>query len=638
MKVLTKQQLMAIDNMAILMQAKNDGLQIEQEDLLVNYAEIDHTLSDLETSWGERASERMLIQFMKWLRKVEKPEDLDLKKMDLMMQPLLMEFVQDVWDYGQQTAEDEISVIEAQSFAEATGGKAREGNLTNEDAFEWYQKYMKELARSGQEAAFIYMQPLILEKLESGTVRMELAQSLEEDFRRFGQVRTQIIARTESNKAFNWGRRYRFDKSPAIAGYRYSSILDERTTEICNYLHGHSWAIGDPGLDENTPPNHYQCRGLIVAINKYRSFTFDPPEAGWEDGLPDKEKKVYEKFKDSTYYPKADTVIKQAPPKMEPPKKVAAPKKKAAPKPKKAAAPAPAPDAKAEKLIDDLIVKGHDSTVAALETFLSTNLKRGINPNHPSLKSSQTMMDDIKSGAYNGQMISMDWDSKKKMNVIKTFERLGNVFWRKGTSSIKAADRDRMLSEIRQVAMDPLFTGVKISLINSKTLAGSYQASTDVLEYSVQASQTSKRQSVEGGELGTLYHEIGHRVHNATPVNSSPYELTLKRAGITILGDFWWNWEKATEPFWDSKMTKRGADTLPEDLYLRYAYPINAKQYYTNGTKGNFHKEMFAETSAVYLENNPEEMKKVDRTYPGLLSLLEGVYKRGNYTGGKTND
>jgi SPP1 gp7 family putative phage head morphogenesis protein len=328
MKVISKKSLQSLDNMALIMRAYDSGLKIFKEDLLINYSEIDLTLSQTEDQWSDEAAAIMTNRFMKWLETVEKKEDLDPDKVDLELQPLLMEFIQSIWGYGQKTADETVQEIEIASYAEKTGGKPDISDLTNTDAFEWYQVYTKELARQGSDAAFTYMQPLILEKLEQGKVRLELATDLEDDFRRFGQVRTRIIARTESNKAFNWGRRYRFDKSAAIAGYRYSAILDERTTDICTNLHGHSWEIGDPGLNENTPPNHYQCRSVLVPISKYVTWEFDPPSAGWEALLPDKERKVYEKFKDSTFYPKAETVITKVAPRMEKPKKKAAPRKK----------------------------------------------------------------------------------------------------------------------------------------------------------------------------------------------------------------------------------------------------------------------------------------------------------------------
>lgn len=323
---LTRKELLAVDNMAIIMKAKQDGLKLYASDLRINYAEMDHMLTELEDGWMDAAAEVMVKIMTAWASKIKTKEDMEKESgMAADFQRLLLAFIRSIWDYGQSTADVELNDAGMAEFDETK---------TNDDAFAWYQLYTKELAKQTDKAAFHYMQPTILEHLDQGTVGTELAAVLEDDFRKFGQVRTKIIARTESNKAFNWGRRYRFDQSKAIAGYRYSAILDERTTEICQALHGHSWSITDPALDQHTPPNHFMCRSVIVPISKYVTWEFDPPPAGWEDDLPKKERDVFSKFKASEFYPKAETVKEKAAPVMEKPKaqkKVVKPAPAAAP-------------------------------------------------------------------------------------------------------------------------------------------------------------------------------------------------------------------------------------------------------------------------------------------------------------------
>lgn len=309
---LTRKELLAVDNMAIIMKAKQDGLKVYASDLRINYAEMDHMLTELEDGWMDAAAEVIVKIMTAWASKIKTKEDMEKESgMAADFQRLLLAFIRSIWDYGQSTADVELLEAGLAEFDETK---------TNDDAFAWYQLYTKELAKQTDKAAFHYMQPTILEHLDQGTVGTELAAALEDDFRRFGQVRTKIIARTESNKAFNWGRRYRFDQSKAIAGYRYSAILDERTTEICQALHGHSWAITDPALDQHTPPNHFMCRSVIVPISKYVTWEFDPPPAGWEEDLPKKERDVFSRFKASEFYPKAETVKEKAAPVMEKPK------------------------------------------------------------------------------------------------------------------------------------------------------------------------------------------------------------------------------------------------------------------------------------------------------------------------------
>jgi len=78
-------------------------------------------------------------------------------------------------------------------------------------------------------------------------------------------ARLENIARTNTSDAINQGRMALFSREEFkgfIVSYEYSAILDSRVTDVCESLHGKirkQWA-------ERTPPNHYQCRSLLVAV------------------------------------------------------------------------------------------------------------------------------------------------------------------------------------------------------------------------------------------------------------------------------------------------------------------------------------------------------------------------------------
>ncbi|GAG76304.1 unnamed protein product, partial [marine sediment metagenome] len=84
------------------------------------------------------------------------------------------------------------------------------------------------------------------------------------------------VVRTNFSDAYNEGRWAMMndpdvgDFVPAVA---YSSVMDERTTEICERLDGQVFEKGDPDLARIKPPNHYECRGTIVPVTKYEKYT-----------------------------------------------------------------------------------------------------------------------------------------------------------------------------------------------------------------------------------------------------------------------------------------------------------------------------------------------------------------------------
>lgn len=89
------------------------------------------------------------------------------------------------------------------------------------------------------------------------------------------------LIRTGSFEAINESR-YSYFKDPALGGFvrafQYSSILDSRTTAICNEMGGsdgtpHVHSTDWPGWDKYRPPNHYNCRALLIPITEVDEWT-----------------------------------------------------------------------------------------------------------------------------------------------------------------------------------------------------------------------------------------------------------------------------------------------------------------------------------------------------------------------------
>jgi len=99
-------------------------------------------------------------------------------------------------------------------------------------------------------------------------------------------ARLQTIARTNTFEAVNESR-LNFFRSPDLEGFvqalEYNAILDSRTTELCQGLHGHVAPIGDPVWDDFRPPNHFNCRSVLLPITEndaWQPAELDPREKG----------------------------------------------------------------------------------------------------------------------------------------------------------------------------------------------------------------------------------------------------------------------------------------------------------------------------------------------------------------------
>lgn len=62
-----------------------------------------------------------------------------------------------------------------------------------------------------------------------------------------------------------------------LRGFRYSSVLDVRTTDICRAYHGTKLPIDHPWWQTHWSPNHFNCRAVVVPV--WAEFT--PTEPVW---------------------------------------------------------------------------------------------------------------------------------------------------------------------------------------------------------------------------------------------------------------------------------------------------------------------------------------------------------------------
>lgn len=625
MRTIDKKTLLQLDNMAILYKAAAAGMKVFPEDQFVNYAEIDHELESSEDQAVNAIEEDLRAALDPFLRKIGSKEDLDQADLDLsqIFKDHILGHIRSVWNYGEASADQELKRMDVAANSEvmmfaAVSGVPTSRDGTWNDSYEWYEQYASSISQKAGDDLWHHMQPLILEHLDSGTVRTGLVTSLLDNFTRVGSVRADVIARTESSKAFNWGRRYRFDESAALAGYRYSAIMDSRTTPICTGLHGSSWEATDPELDDHTPPNHFRCRSILVPISKYVDFDFEPPGDDFLDSmdLTEKAKKqqygMLKKFSDSSHYPKK---TKRAAAATATGVKAAKP---AAPAP--AAAPAKAPGPAARKDLQEFVKESEVAAVKTMQDFIDHNVKRGVSPTHPTMKAWEDTMKEVQGGKYKGKVITVEYSARAKNSImVREFTPHGDMFVHtKGR--IPKADMDRMVKELDLVKDDPLFKGLKVQLENHKSggALASYAAGSDLMVYTPQARG-----------IATLYHEVGHRVHNNPALYESTYDKILGKNKINITPEKWATFQKQVEPYWEPGRTRAGSDLLPADMVRRFDYPINAKFYYKKGNKSNYYKEMFAEGSSVYLEGDKDWIQKVERTYPGLMKFMEEVYSRG---------
>jgi len=109
----------------------------------------------------------------------------------------------------------------------------------------------------------------LLAAIRYGDTTREAIERLESVFDEEEGAYLENVARTNITDAVNTGRLEQFrdpDVADYIAAVEYSAIMDTRTTPVCQHLDGKLFSPNDSALTELSPPNHYQCRSVLVPV------------------------------------------------------------------------------------------------------------------------------------------------------------------------------------------------------------------------------------------------------------------------------------------------------------------------------------------------------------------------------------
>lgn len=94
------------------------------------------------------------------------------------------------------------------------------------------------------------------------------------------QARIDTMVRTNVYEALNEAR-FNYFNAPELDGFvqafEYSAILDSRTTQICQHLDGKVHDSGSDIWNTHRPPNHYNCRSILIPVTEVDKWSEDDP-------------------------------------------------------------------------------------------------------------------------------------------------------------------------------------------------------------------------------------------------------------------------------------------------------------------------------------------------------------------------
>ncbi len=217
----------------------------------------------------EEIIETNVITKKKWDVAIDPPLP---KKLETDLRIVIRKSLGSTLNFGKATAESELSGIEKFAIVDDIGGLGTAEAKAHLDATAAF------VAATEVEFIKSLTTPIILEGIKEGHGIREIMKQLDDRLRtydlEFGAARLNTIARNNSQKIFNEGRAQFFKKAEdEIAAFQYSAILDGRTSEICLALDGRIFS--KQFVDRYKPPNHHNCRSLLIAILTGEAFKMD---------------------------------------------------------------------------------------------------------------------------------------------------------------------------------------------------------------------------------------------------------------------------------------------------------------------------------------------------------------------------
>lgn len=136
-------------------------------------------------------------------------------------------------------------------------------SLVNRAAERWARETALEIAKAITETSREHARSTIGDWIESGGSLDDLTAALEP---MFGATRAEMIAQTETTRAFQRGNVEAWIASGVVEGIKWQTAQDELTCEVCGPLAGVTDSLDGDFGGVGQPPAHVRCRCWTLPV------------------------------------------------------------------------------------------------------------------------------------------------------------------------------------------------------------------------------------------------------------------------------------------------------------------------------------------------------------------------------------
>jgi len=120
---------------------------------------------------------------------------------------------------------------------------------------------------------------MLIHSIKDGVGEAEALKIIKEGLKSETERWTKTVIRTKTTEIYNEARKRYFETDDLakqiVEAYQWSSVLDDRTSDICRYLDGKIFTIGELSARVK-PPAHFNCRSVLVPITKFEDYKPNP--------------------------------------------------------------------------------------------------------------------------------------------------------------------------------------------------------------------------------------------------------------------------------------------------------------------------------------------------------------------------
>lgn len=127
----------------------------------------------------------------------------------------------------------------------------------------WWRGVMLQLITGNAKRLATQIADALLEGIEAGEGELELAQRIAPILQGYRSWQLYRIVRTETLRAYNLAQITTTAAIPDVQAWRYSVVLDDRTSTICQSLAG---KVATRATLRYVPPLHPHCRTILVPL------------------------------------------------------------------------------------------------------------------------------------------------------------------------------------------------------------------------------------------------------------------------------------------------------------------------------------------------------------------------------------